>query len=130
MPPGDEERPGFNYTAGLTEFGHSELVVYDVPDEMGQWLLNDLADRIIDGETFTERDAVPRLLQGDCEPRLWTVTRFKDSLGVAFELYGEGNVTARRLVLPDRENRFPWEPGYDGPDGQALLFAPPPASSG
>lgn len=128
VPPGDEGEPGFHYTVGLTEYGYPELVVYGVADEMGHWLLNNLADRVVEGETFSDGDPVSEMLQDNYQPRLWTVTRFKDSLGVAFDMYGEGNVTARQLVLPDRENRFPWDPGYDGPGGQALLFAHPPSS--
>lgn len=126
VPPGDEREPGFHYTVGLTEYGYSELIAYDLPDELGQRLLNDLAIRVVEGETISDGDPIPQLLAGQSQPRLWTVTKFKDSLGVAFDLFGEGNVTARQLVLPDEENRYPWEAGYDGPQGQALLFAPPP----
>ena len=130
VPPGPDGEPGFHDTAGLTAAGQPELVVYDVPEEMGHWLLSDLAERVLEGEALADGDRVPRLVQGSCAPRLWTVTRFQDPLGVAFKLYGEDRVTARQLVVPDREDRLPWEPGYDGPEGQRTLFDPPPADGG
>lgn len=130
VPPGDPDEPGFHYTVGMTEHGYAELIAYDLPDELGHRLLNDLANLVLQGEAFSDGDPIPQLVPGECQPRLWAVTRFKDSLGVAFDLYGEGNVTARQLVLPDGENRWPWQRGYDGPKGQVLLFDPPSRSSG
>lgn len=69
------------------------------------------------------------MVDGDFRVQLRTATHLLDPLGVAFDLYGEQNVRVRQLVLPDLEDRLPWEPGYSFWRPQPLLFDPPAAQT-
>jgi hypothetical protein len=47
--------------------------------------------------------------------------RRRDPLGVAEEQYGD-RVTVRQLVLPDLQNRLPWEEDFDESTSQPVLY--------
>lgn len=122
MPADDDEVWTFHYTAGLTEHGLPELIVYGVTDEHGPSLLNSLASRLLDGEVIADGTRIDDLLEGPFTPQLRTAVRRRDPLGVAEEQYGD-QVMVRQLVLPDRENRMPWEVGFDDSASQPVLYA-------
>lgn len=53
-----------------------------------------------------------RPLRADC---------FDEYLGTALRYYGNTPFGAVVLFLPDRNHRFPWQPGYDGPPTHEAL---------
>ena len=122
---GDGDRPGFHFTVGLTERGLAELIVYGLHSDLGGHALNDVAQRLMDGERFADGEVVPGVLEGDYRTQLWGVTWLQDPLGAAFRLYGQDAVEVRQLVIPDLENRMPWEDDYADLDIQPLLFVAP-----
>lgn len=122
---GDGERPGFQFTAGLTERDLPELIVYGLGDEVGMHALNDVAQRLVGGARYADGEVVRDVLEGDYRTQLWDVTWLQDPLGAAFRLYGEDRVRVRQLVVPDLEDRLPWEDGHSDPDLQPLLFVAP-----
>lgn len=122
---GDGDRPAFQYTVGLTEQDLPELVVYGLGAEVGMHALNDVARRLVDGARFADGELVPGVLDGDYRTQLWEVTWLQDPLGAAFRLYGEDAVRVRQLVVPDLDDRLPWEDGYSDLDLQPLLFTAP-----
>lgn len=123
--PDDGEHPGFHFTTGLTERELPELIVYGLPDEVGTALLNDLAQRLVDGARYADGEVVPDLVDGDYRMQLWDVTWLQDPLGAAFQLYGRQAVRVRQLVVPDRQDRLPWEDDYALAHLQPVLFEPP-----
>lgn len=118
----------FHYTAGLTQKGLPELIVYGVPAEHGADLLNSLASRLLDGEVIADGTRIDDLVEGPFTPQLRTAVRRRDPLGVAEEQYGD-QVVVRQLVLPDRENRMPWEARFDYSASQPVLYAWAPSEA-
>lgn len=119
-----EHAPGFTFTVGLTGAGLPEVVVYGLPGDVAGTVLNDVARRLLDGERMPDGVAVPRVLRG-YDVQLWDATWLQDPLGAAFRLYGRDRVRVRQLVWPDRDGRWPWEPGFGAPDDEPVLFDPP-----
>lgn len=116
--------PEFTFTCGLTEVGLPEVVVYGLPGDTAGTLLNDVAQRLLDGERFTDGEPVARVLRG-YDLQLWDTTWLQDPLGAAFRLYGEDRVRVRQLVWPDADGRWPWDPACTVLDAQPVLFTPP-----
>ncbi len=129
VPAEDEEPWDFHYTAGLTAKDLPELVVYGLPAEVAGAVLNDLASALVGGATIVDGQPLVELLEGPFHPQLRTAVRRRAPLGVAEEQYGD-QVRVRQLVLPDRENRMPWDPDFDESFSQPVLYAwapvPPP----
>ncbi len=123
--PGDGDRPGFQFTVGLTERGLPELSVYSLSSEVGMHALNDVAQRLLDGVHYANGETVPEVLDGDYRTQLWDVTWLQDPLGAAFQLYSTDAVRVRQLVVPDLDDRLPWEDDYAFADLQPVLFEPP-----
>lgn len=120
----DGTSPAFQYTAGLTERGLPELVVYGLRMKTGTLVLDDLAWRLLNGEDFGEGAAVPGLVQGDVPARLWTATWQQDLLDAVRRLYGD-HARVRQVVVPDDTGRLPFEAGYATPHLQPVLFTAP-----
>jgi hypothetical protein len=119
---GDDGAP-FAYTIGLTERGSPELVISGLDTGTMHALLNDLAGRVFDrAERFSDGQRISDLLNGydaavidgALTEELWP--------GTAVVRYGRNAVRLQQIVWPDREGRFPWEPGYAlASDVQPLL---------
>jgi hypothetical protein len=116
----------FAYTVGLTAHGQPELVIAGLDPLIAQALLNDLAARVVEHDTqlahgqrrhdlIAGYDAV--LIDGPVTDDLYP--------GTAIGRYGADHVRLRQIVWPDRNGRFPREPGYAyPPQAQPLLGRP------
>ena len=107
-------KPGFAYTVGLeATYRHPELIVFGLPYEVAQQVLNDLAARIKD-DGFAPRD-------GDSDDKTIRGHRVffravpsalsQKHLRVANVL--ANNVSALQIIWPDPFGKFPWEEGAD-----------------
>lgn len=124
IPDEGSESVGFQFTVGLTERGLPEVIVYGLGAEVGHYSLNVLAERLAEGERFTDGQVISGLVEGDYRFQLWDATRLRDPLGLASFMYGD-DLSVRQLVVPDLDDRLPWELGYERPDLQPLLFDKP-----
>jgi Domain of unknown function (DUF4262) len=116
----------FAYTVGLTERAQPELVIAGLDPLIAQALLNDLAQRVIDhsaqlthGQRLTDLIAGydAALVDGPITQDLYP--------GTAIGRYGADRVALRQIVWPDRDGRFPWDPGYAyPPQAQPLIGRP------
>ena len=104
-------QPPFAYTVGLTRFGHPELVVFGLDDQVACALLNSLGVRarsglrIADGAVFAPGVAAPRALRAVGHP-------YPDEvLFTAVRRYGP-RVTALQVLVADERGTFPGEPGF------------------
>ena len=116
----------FAYTVGLTARTQPELVIAGLDPLIAQTLLNDLAARVIEQhmqlahgqhlhDLIAGYDAV--LVDGPVTDDLYP--------GTAIGRYGADHVRLRQIVWPDRDGRFPWDPGYAyPPQAQPLLGRP------
>ena len=120
----DGSSPAFQYTAGLTERGLPEVVVYGLRMKTGTLVLDDLAWRLLDGEQFPDGLPVPGLVHGDDRAQLWDATWLQDHLDAVLRLYGTV-ARVRQLVVSDPEGRLPWEDGFSLGHLEPVLFTPP-----
>jgi hypothetical protein len=124
VPAGENGSPPYQYTAGLTERGLPEMVVYGLRLKTGMLVLDDLASRLLDGVEYPDGADVPGLLPDVPGTQLWDVTWLQDPLDAAFRLYGT-RIPLRQLVVPDGQARLPWDVAYESPHLQPVLFVPP-----
>jgi hypothetical protein len=109
----DRWRPGYNYTVGLSLFGHAELVVTGMKHRDGVRFLDGVAHQLVchDAPPFFhgERSAWP---EGPMTEAV-DVAEPTVHLVVARELFGP-RIRAVQLVYADDRGRWPWEVGFRG----------------
>jgi hypothetical protein len=137
LPPADDPIPDppFAYTVGLSgsRFGHPELLVSGLGRDTAQIVLNDLGERVRAGQRLHAGQRLGDLLEGvdggAVQVELLRVDDAADPrapLTAANRLYGHGGpIDALQVVWPDRNHRFPWEPGYDAMQAKQLLLGRP-----
>jgi uncharacterized protein DUF4262 len=103
----------FSYTIGLTVHHYPEPLMVALDPQVAHHLLNDVAARVYDkAQRFTHGQRISDLIDGydaivvDGDPteQWWP--------GVAVARYGREQVRLQRIVWPDPQGRFPWDPGY------------------
>jgi hypothetical protein len=101
--PADERGPGFAYSVGLhRSFQHPEVIIVGLARDVMHGMLNDLADRVRQGERFEAGATSDEFLEG-------YACTFREVQG---RLYVDDwqPFPALQLVYPDRERRWPWDP--------------------
>lgn len=107
--------PPFSYTIGLAKFLHPDLVVYGVNPSTAQTMLNEVGQRVREGEKFTPGVSYARVLR-DLDVRVLVVPPEVGEFGVAARFYREHDIqhwAMLQLVWPDKANLFPWDKGFD-----------------
>jgi Domain of unknown function (DUF4262) len=111
---GDPSSQRFAYTVGLFGLGHPELLIFSVTPRAAAGFLNDLGNRIRDGQDF-----VPgQLLTFDGCPRRAVVEVVPNPGQIVFaanrhyQRPPEASVPVFQLSYDDRAGRFPWEADY------------------
>jgi hypothetical protein len=126
--------PPFTYTVGLWKtFGHPELVVSGVDNRIAHAILTGIIDTHIKppaaGGTGTGVDtgrAYDGVLQDGYQVafRQLTVEQIKEKCGWGHVYYEGQEYPVFQCLLPDKERRFPWDEGFEDPEGaeQELLY--------
>lgn len=109
--------PWFTYTVGCFMIDKPELIVLGLPPHYAGALLNDYYGRVRGGATFADHDRVSgfirdydvvfRRVRDDKSRELMT-----GSHRLCLEVTGH-EPECLAMIWPDREGRFPWEPGCD-----------------
>ena len=131
----DEDEPCFSYTVGLFEHDHPELIVFGLPAEIAQPILNDLAFRVIGGELrLAGNTRVHQLLRNAPVYLVAGTDRERDYLGTAYSIrdrrhqhLAHHDLELLQVVFSDPAERFPWDVGSDYADWP--LFGPTPSSN-
>lgn len=115
---GDEDQPSFAYTAGLCSKGLPEILTIGLPPRTAQTILNDCAFGLTEKSLIAEHYK-PMLGLAN----LPLAFRPDDEAGNLSWLARGANRWASenaapeckfiQLVLPDKNGRFPWDPGCD-----------------
>ena len=107
-------KPGYIYTTGLTvTYRHPELVITGLPPEAAHGVLCAAVDRIEENGPLEPGSEYDRIAAGftvrvrDIAPAFCRL-----SFAVSNRYYGKA-VPVRQVVWPDRDGRFPGEPGCD-----------------
>jgi hypothetical protein len=120
----DEEGPGFAYSIGVGKTFHQpELVCFGLDDELLPSVVNEVCDRMADGERFTDGGKVPSLIAGrDCVLRRVERARYADFLPFARWFYGNDDFEVLQIVWPDEHGRYPWDEGFQMNELQPHLW--------
>lgn len=109
----DEPAPPFAYTVGLAMEDHPELIVFGLPMETAQAILNDLAiERVLKGRKNLTAGQELRDVVKNYPVRLVQVVDSSTHLTVANALFQQEPepIAALQVVFPDRDGRWPWDP--------------------
>ena len=118
--PGD---PRYSHTAGLTAFGHPEVIVVGLPFEAGEKYLNLVGEAVRAGARFTPGTRTATLTDAD-SPVVFLSVEDGGRLATVEPLYGQ--VEALQLVWPDSTGKLPWEGGHRNPPQAQPLLGPRP----
>jgi hypothetical protein len=118
--PGD---PRYSHTAGLTAFGHPEVIVVGLPFEAGEKYLNLVGEAVRAGARFTPGTVTTTLTDAD-SPVVFLSVEDAGRLATVAPLYG--SVEALQLVWPDSTGKLPWEEGHRNPPQAQPLLGPRP----
>jgi len=117
---GDRIHPAWAYTLGLTPHGKPELLVTGLPLPRATWLLNAVAEYVLD--TAVPRPGEEVQVEGGPLMEAVRVAQPTAHLNVAVDFYGPG-IQALQLVYIDDRGHWPWDPGFRGQHrgGQPVL---------
>lgn len=117
FPTSDEPGPYFCYTVGLFKtYGHPELITFGLNPHIAQILVQQLVDNHIKGgRTFQDGERVEGEVRDGYS--MWFRSAPVDDdqypLSTAKRFYHGTDFPALQIVMPDTQNRFPWEPGCE-----------------
>jgi hypothetical protein len=130
----DGKAPEFAYSVGFTEtLGQPEFIVFGLPTEVANAILWDVFRALKAGRVPEDGQSWPDLVVGyDCVIRHVHPTQVtREHLNSAIWFWGDPAVrgeplTAYQIVWPDRDGRFPWDPGCAQwvRDDQTPLYIP------
>ncbi|MBL4675269.1 MAG: DUF4262 domain-containing protein [Mucilaginibacter sp.] len=111
----DNYLPAFVYSIGLYEsFGHPEIICVGLnTDTMGH-LINDIRDGAKEGKHVEAGKAYPDFIKNfDVLFLEVDKTCYKDYVGYASWFYKGKDYPVLQMVWPDKQNKFPWEDGFN-----------------
>lgn len=125
----EDDSPAFAYTVGLYHtFAHPEVIILGLDLDVMHELLNGVAVELRGGARFTPGAVSDAFLEGyDVTFRAVPERQYRPYLGWA-NWFNEGLAyPTLQMVYPDREHRWPWEPGVaeDFRRNQPVLEAEP-----
>ena len=112
----DNYLPAFAYTIGLyKKFNHPEIICFGLGTDVMGALLNHVRDLTEQGETIIPYKSYSGFLNGyDVQFLPVDKTFYPDYMGYGGWFYDMSfDFPALQLVWPDKENRFPWEDGFN-----------------
>jgi hypothetical protein len=130
--PGSPAAPAYSCTAGLYDsFGQPEVIVFGLPQDVAEELLQAIADGCEGGATYVAGTKHEGLLQGYPVRFLEVPAAARgDWFAAAQWAYEGAEFPAVQLVWPDPQGRWPWDPtarqGFR--TSQRLLGLPPGAA--
>ena len=107
--------PSFSYSVGLYEtYQHPEIICLGLPTNLAHVIINDVAELIKNGETIKPYTHYDNIFKDSRAEFLAVDTRnIEDYFGAALNYYQHDNFSALQLVWTDRNDKFPWEDGFE-----------------
>jgi hypothetical protein len=103
----------FNYTVGVAELGHPELLVVGMNNHQGHLVLNAAVNYLNSEGRLVPGSYCDQVLEGYRVGVVKVVDPLDEShmMSMAHRFYGE--VEAVQIVWPDRNDRFPWHADFE-----------------
>ena len=98
-----------NYSVGLSEYGHPDLITIGLPNDLGHAVLQAPAEQIMEGKAYLPHSYSKDVLR-DMDVAFLPVDEMLNDdypMTMTVRLYGE-HCTAMQIIWPDPNNRFPW----------------------
>ncbi|HEY1292876.1 MAG TPA: DUF4262 domain-containing protein [Chloroflexota bacterium] len=105
----------FVYTAGLWgTLQHPELIVFGLRPEVAHGIFSGVRERILKGERFEDGQFADRVVR-NYRVYFHRVRNDDDMYPTtsATAYYGHRDYEVLQIVLPDMQDRFPWDPACD-----------------
>jgi len=120
--------PAFFFSIGLyLNYGHPELVIFGMPADNAQFVINHVRDHVSDGRKFVDEEICDDLFTDGDKICFWQVPyeAYPKYLGTAIWFYRKSNIVfpCLQIFWQDANHRFPWDPGCQPYviEGQPLL---------
>lgn len=108
--------PSFSYSIGLYEsYQHPEIICFGLPTDLAHTIINDVANLIKNGETIALNQEYGDQIFKETRAQFLhvDVKNIEDYFGAALNYYQHDNFSALQLVWADRNNKLPWEDGFE-----------------
>jgi hypothetical protein len=108
--------PKFAFSIGLfLNYGHPEFIIFGMPSDNAQTVINHVRDHVADGQKFADGDICDDLFTDGDKICFWQVPfeAYPEYLGTACWFYGESGLVfpCLQIIWQDANHRFPWEAG-------------------
>jgi len=124
-----KDSPPFSYTIGLQHsYGHPELIILGLPDNVAHPTLNIAGEAIKKGRRYLAGEVSDEFLEGyGITFRAVPLRHYPPFLGLARWFYEGDTFSTLQLVYPDRSGRWPWDPTVSAGfrDAQPVLAEAP-----
>lgn len=108
----DDGQPMCAFTVGLlTTHGHPEVVVFGLELDKAEDLLDIVQEQVEAGARFEPGPKYDNLLRTYHCVMKPVAARHVPMFTAAVEFHGRSDVPMLQLFWPDRQGRYPWEPG-------------------
>jgi len=113
--PEEDGMPGWAFTVGLSKtFGHPEVIVFGLHQEVAHFVLNDVGERVRAGLKIVDGTRAEELLEGvTCAFRPVARCWHRWFLGMASWFNGGNHrYSVFQCLWPDRAGCFPWDDDF------------------
>lgn len=107
--------PSFAYSIGLTRtYNHPEIICFGFSTSLGHAIVNDVAEIIKNGEGIESGKIYNNIFRDSRATFLKVDKRnISDYFGGALNYYQDEEFDALQLIWTDRNDKFPWESGFE-----------------
>ena len=107
----EEELPAFVYTVGFNKiYNHPEVIISGLSLDIAETILNDIANNIKQGTTYTSNCEYEDIIQNyKCFFLEVDKKKYNNYLGRAIWFYQNSNFETLQCVWPDRNRKYPWQ---------------------
>ncbi len=107
--------PSFGYSIGLWQkFKHPEIICFGLKTQTLHVIINDVAQLVKNGQPIQVNKIYDDLFEkGTAEFLKVDERNLPDYFGTAIDFYNSEDFPALQLVWTDRNNKFPWEIGFE-----------------
>ena len=118
-----ETGPEWAFSTGLFySYQHPEIVIFGLPLDTMHKIVNNIGDEVKKGDTFEPGKEYQNIFaKCGCRFRAVESTHYKNYLGWAIWFYEEDPFPVLQCFWPDKEGKYPWEPGC----AEAVISAQP-----
>jgi hypothetical protein len=111
--PAEDGTPGWTFSIGLYRtHGSPEVVVFGLPQDVAQFVINDLASRATKSPLAADQRAGDLIEGFECVLKPVDPVWYRTFVGYAVWYYGGRPFPLLQCFWPDREHLFPWEAGF------------------